>query len=87
LGWRVGTKLGRTLYNEHGDLVGMMDTPELAARVVEAVNAFDQAQAEKDSGPRCGHRLGTHACTMPANHGGDWHDDGKACWPTWEPEK
>jgi hypothetical protein len=36
--WRTGKRLGRTLYD--GDrLVGMMDSPELAARVVEAVNA------------------------------------------------
>lgn len=37
--WRVGTKLGRTLYNGHGDFVGVMDTAALAAIVVEAVNA------------------------------------------------
>ena len=35
--WRVGRKVGRTIYD--GDtLIGVMDTPELAARVVEAVN-------------------------------------------------
>lgn len=36
--WRVGRKVGRTIYQ--GDtLIGMMDTPELARRVVDAVNA------------------------------------------------
>ena len=36
--WRVGRKVGRTLYR--GDaLIGLMDTRELAAQVVEAVNA------------------------------------------------
>jgi hypothetical protein len=43
--WRTGRKLGRTLYICNGEtpgdddqLVGMMDTPELADRVVDAVN-------------------------------------------------
>jgi len=36
--WRVGRKVGRTLYR--GDtLIGVMDTPDLAAAVVAAVNA------------------------------------------------
>lgn len=42
---RVGRKVGRTLYIQSGDepsdddeLVGLMDTPELAAIVVAAVN-------------------------------------------------
>jgi len=37
--WRAGTKVGRTLYRD-GVLVGLMDTPELAARVAEAMNLF-----------------------------------------------
>lgn len=36
--WRVGTKLGRTLYRDEV-CVGMVDTPELAAELVEAINA------------------------------------------------
>ena len=37
-GLRVGRKVGRTIYD--GDtLIGVMDTPELAAMVVDAVNA------------------------------------------------
>lgn len=37
MSWRVGRKLGRTLYD--GDVfVGLMDTPELAAQTVAAVN-------------------------------------------------
>lgn len=35
--WRVGRKVGRTIYE--GDLlIGTMDTPELAREVVDAVN-------------------------------------------------
>lgn len=44
--WRTGRKVGRTLYAQQGDrphdsdpLIGVMDTPELAERVVMAVNA------------------------------------------------
>lgn len=39
--WRTGRSLGRTLY-EGDDLIGLMDTPALAERVVEAVNARDR---------------------------------------------
>ena len=35
-GWRVGRTVGRTLYFR-GNLVGVMDTPELAARVIVAL--------------------------------------------------
>jgi len=35
-GWRVGRKVGRTIYLD-GKLVGLMDTPELAAMVVAAL--------------------------------------------------
>jgi hypothetical protein len=37
--WRVGRKVGRTVYDTNDTLIGVMDTPELAARVVAAVNA------------------------------------------------
>jgi hypothetical protein len=43
--WRVGRKVKRTIYEQQtwepqdGDqLIGLMDTPELAAKVVQAVN-------------------------------------------------
>jgi len=42
--WRVGRSLGKTIYlhpsheDSEGELVGVMDTPELAARVVDALN-------------------------------------------------
>lgn len=43
--WRVGRKLGRTIYAQEGDapsdedpLLGIMDTADLAAMVVDAVN-------------------------------------------------
>lgn len=37
--WRVGRKVKRTIYAGEGRLVGLMDTPELAKLVVDAVNA------------------------------------------------
>jgi hypothetical protein len=44
--WRVGRKVGRTIYAQLGasasdgdQLIGVMDTPELAALVVAQVNA------------------------------------------------
>jgi hypothetical protein len=39
LPWRVGRKVGRTIYDANDVLIGTMDTPELARIVVEAVNA------------------------------------------------
>lgn len=48
--WRTGRSVGRTIYRQAGDeasrrdvLIGLMDTPELAALVVAAVNAYPQA--------------------------------------------
>lgn len=44
--WRTGRKVGRTVYLQTGPepsdsdlLIGLMDTPELARTVVDAVNA------------------------------------------------
>lgn len=36
--WRTGRQVRRTIYDAHGSLIGLMDTPGLAAAVVEAVN-------------------------------------------------
>lgn len=43
--WRTGRKVGRTIYEQVGiepsdddRLIGIMDTPDLARRAVEAVN-------------------------------------------------
>jgi hypothetical protein len=43
--WRTGRKVGRTIYRQHGTapsdadtLIGVMDTPEDAQRVVDAIN-------------------------------------------------
>lgn len=41
LPWRVGRQVGRTIYDAHDELIGVMDTPELAAAVVGAVTADD----------------------------------------------
>ena len=45
--WRTGRKVGRTIYRQTGPtpsdtdpLIGIMDTPEDAKRVVDAVNAI-----------------------------------------------
>jgi hypothetical protein len=42
---RAGTKVHRTLYRVHDDgtedLIGMVDTADLAAHIVAAVNAYD----------------------------------------------
>lgn len=43
--WRVGKKLGRTLY-DGDELVGLMDTEELARLVVDAVN--EQLEREEE---------------------------------------
>lgn len=38
LPWRVGRSVGRTIYDAHDQLLGVMDEPWLAAQVVTAVN-------------------------------------------------
>lgn len=49
--WRVGRSVGRTIYRMVGDeaskqdvLIGVIDTPELAAQAVEAVNAITRVR-------------------------------------------
>lgn len=46
--WRVGSSVGRTIYRQVGAdpskadvLIGVMDTPELARLVVDAVNQLE----------------------------------------------
>lgn len=36
--WRVGRSVGRMIYDADDRLIGVMDTPELAAYVVHAAN-------------------------------------------------
>ena len=43
--WRVGRSVGRTLYLD-GKLVGLVDTPELAAEIVETMNRVGRLVAE-----------------------------------------
>ena len=38
--WRVGRKLGRTLYRDD-ECIGMVDTRALAAQIVDAMNRLD----------------------------------------------
>lgn len=49
--WRVGRKLGRTLYVDDV-CVGMVDTPELAARIVAAMND-NRTRARRGHHPPC----------------------------------
>lgn len=55
--WRVGRKLGRTLYQQLGaepsDLdpfVGLMDSPALAKQVVDAVNTVHRPDGQPSAG-------------------------------------
>lgn len=54
--WRIGRKLGRTLYRDEV-CVGMVDTPELAAEIVEKMNALPQNMPVNSIGTcaRCGY--------------------------------
>lgn len=45
-GFRTGRSLGRTIYNDDDILLGVMDTPELGAMVVDALNEVDHLRAE-----------------------------------------
>jgi hypothetical protein len=58
--WRVGRKVGRTIYRQTGsepsdddELIGVMDTPELAELAVAAVNDREE--------PMLNQSLGRHA--------------------------
>jgi hypothetical protein len=60
--WRVGRTLGRTLYRDDV-CVGMVDTPELAAEIVEKMNG----DAKKPNLRLCGSRPGPgEAIWLPA---------------------
>lgn len=55
--YRTGRKVGRTIYRQAGPepsdgdvLIGMMDTPELAAAVVAAMNAANATEGHSPSG-------------------------------------
>lgn len=48
--WRVGRKLGRTLYIDEV-LVGMVDTREIAAAICDAMNAAEAKAAAKEPAP------------------------------------
>lgn len=62
--WRVGRKLGRTVYrrvytdkpSDDDHFVGIMDTRELAEQVVDAVNAIGRIREihQPDPSPRSG---------------------------------
>jgi hypothetical protein len=77
--WRVGRKLGRTLYLD-GQCVGMVDTPTLATSIVVAMNAESPSVVALEEKPKkmevqcpfCRQKLG-----LPPGQGG------KPCHPCW----
>lgn len=46
--WRVGRKVGRTLYLDN-HLAGLMDTPEMARRAVEGLNGAEDLHGELET--------------------------------------
>jgi hypothetical protein len=79
--WRVGSKVGRTLYLD-GELAGLMDMPDLAAMVVEAMNARGATMAVPVE-PKCSAWFDTpdhtgsmvaRRCMLGRDHAGD-HED------------
>lgn len=52
--FRTGRKLGRTVYNGDDILIGVMDTPELGAMVVDALNGAIGAEAPGRGCVGCG---------------------------------
>lgn len=55
--FRVGSKVGRTIYlhtveGDEGALVGVMDTRELAAKVVDALNRMEDDDDKPGDGRR-----------------------------------
>lgn len=70
--WRVGRKLGRTLYRDDV-CVGMVDTRELAEEMVRSLNLFEAALAKPAPAaaprfapcPNCGVRHGQFVACKP----------------------
>lgn len=74
--WRVGRTLGRTLYRDE-QCVGMVDTPELAAEIVKALDEWAKlneavvaaaetaiiAVSQRDLAVAEGHRIGAYWAT------------------------
>jgi hypothetical protein len=55
--WRTGRKIGRTIYLQAGPepsdedrLIGVMDTPELAAIAVQSVNTTAAGHVQEEHG-------------------------------------
>lgn len=91
--WRVGRKLGRTLYRDE-QLVGMVDSPEIAAEIVACMRAVnrllgdDEVAMNASSEPlRCPAETGSlvadghvHTCSWPT---GGRHVHHCACGADW----
>lgn len=57
--WRIGRKLGRTIYAQEGDepsdddvFLGLMESEEIAAQVVNAVNYVKTIEGRDSGNPR-----------------------------------
>ena len=64
--WRVGTKLGRTLYLDDA-VVGMVDSRELAASIVDAMNRTalpDEKQGQAWPSPRLARDYALEECAL-----------------------
>lgn len=49
-GWRTGRSVGRTIYDADDNLIGMMDSSDLASAAVDAVNSkAGKMRAERDA--------------------------------------
>jgi hypothetical protein len=71
--FRVGRHLGRTIYQVVGDepsesdrLIGMMDTPEIGAYVVEALNTYERVLAAREKAG-INATTGEHRRVVPAD--------------------
>lgn len=80
LPWRTGRTVGRTLYDCTDRLIGTLDTPELAARVVDAVNRIGELETRiKDLlqvyREATGVELGAWVSASDAEGKPDWQPD------------
>lgn len=69
--WRVGRKLGRTIYKDDA-IVGLVDTPELAAEIVARMNEPSPVRAERTQTEDC------PAVGSGGQHSQEWYD-GECC--------
>jgi hypothetical protein len=66
--WRAGRSTGRTLWRDE-QLVGMVDSPVVAAEIVETMNRVDRLldEVERQTGRKRSHRWACCGSTNPAH--------------------